>query len=215
MEAHLRMPWHHPQSQHRNSDDTVELAPTHTDGRNLAEKAGELILRSAGEDLNREGLLRTPERFKKAISALTVGYTEDPRTVVGEGLFKAEGNGLISVRDVEFYSLCEHHLLPFWGKASVAYYPAEKIIGLSKIPRVIDVFARRFQVQERLTREVAQSLNTLLNPRAIVVRVKACHLCMMMRGVEKQGSDTVTEFQIGTENLSELERERIWNAVST
>ncbi|MBL7716334.1 MAG: GTP cyclohydrolase I FolE [Bdellovibrionales bacterium] len=179
----------------------------------MAELAGSLILKSAGEDLDREGLARTPERFQKAMKALTIGYDQTPEQVIGEGIFEAEGQGLVSVRDVEFYSLCEHHLLPFWGKASVAYFPNEKILGLSKIPRVIDVFARRFQVQERLTRQVAESLSSALKPRAIVVRVQACHLCMMMRGVEKQSSDTVTEFSIGTDQLNPTELQRIWKAV--
>jgi GTP cyclohydrolase I len=177
------------------------------------EAAATLILKSAGEDLGREGLLRTPSRFRKAMHQLTEGYRVTPEQVIGEGVFAAEGKGLVCVRDVEFYSLCEHHLLPFWGKASVAYYPDEKIVGLSKIPRVIDVFARRFQVQERLTRQIAEALLEALSPRAVAVRVRANHLCMMMRGVEKQGSDTVTEFHQGTEGLSALEQTRLWEAL--
>lgn len=206
MEAHIN---------HRSilKDHTPDSLARIPSPERMAELAGSLILKAAGEDLDREGLMRTPERFQKAMKALTIGYTETPSDVIGEGVFQAEGKGLVSVRDVEFYSLCEHHLLPFWGKASVAYFPNEKILGLSKIPRVIDVFARRFQVQERLTRQVADSLVEALNPRALVVRIKACHLCMMMRGVEKQGSDTVTEFSIGTENLNPTELHRIWNAV--
>jgi len=177
------------------------------------ENAAAIILRSAGEDLAREGLARTPERFKRAMKDLTEGYQQDPAEVIGKGLFEAEGSGLVSVREVEFYSLCEHHLLPFWGKASVAYYPNKKILGLSKIPRVLDVFARRFQVQERLTRQIAESLSQALEPRAIAVRIEASHLCMMMRGVEKQHSSTVTEFQIGVNGLNAFDQGRLLAAL--
>ena len=179
----------------------------------MTEMAGTLILRDAGEDLGREGILRTPARFAKAMDHLTSGYTQTVEEVVGEGVFEAEGPGLVSVRNVEFYSLCEHHMLPFWGTASVAYYPKKKIVGLSKIPRIVDLFSRRFQVQERLTREVAHALVSVVDPRAVAVRVKACHLCMMMRGVEKQNSDTVTEFSVGLESLTEHETQRLWSSL--
>jgi GTP cyclohydrolase I len=132
--------------------------------------AASLILRASGEDVEREGLERTPERFRKAMIHLLSGYEKTPQDVVGEGVFKAEGTGLVSVRDVEFYSLCEHHMLPFWGKASVAYYPRKKILGLSKIPRLVDLFARRFQVQERLTEQLSNAMVELLSPRAVAVR---------------------------------------------
>jgi GTP cyclohydrolase I len=178
----------------------------------LFETAAEMILRAAGEDLDREGLTRTPDRFKRAMKELTEGYRLDPQTVVGEGVFDAEGSGLVSVREVEFFSLCEHHMLPFWGKATVAYYPDKKILGLSKVPRLIDLFARRFQVQERLTRQVAQSIFELIRPRAVAVRVEACHLCMMMRGVEKQMSNTRTEYQLGIKTLSAVEQSRLWDS---
>ena len=175
--------------------------------------AASLILRASGEDSSREGLERTPERFRKAMLHLLSGYEKSPREVVGEGVFKAEGTGLVSVKDVEFYSLCEHHMLPFWGKASVAYYPSRKILGLSKIPRLVDLFARRFQVQERLTDQLASAMVELLKPRAVAVRVSACHLCMMMRGVEKQNSHTITEASRGLEKLSELEVSRLWKSL--
>lgn len=181
--------------------------------RPLSEVAGGLILRSAGEDLEREGLLRTPHRFAKAMAELTSGYRANPAEVVGSGIFSAEGAGLVSVREIEFYSLCEHHMLPFWGKASVAYYPREKIVGLSKIPRLLDLFSRRFQVQERLTEQVASSLNELLAPRAVAVRITAEHMCMMMRGVKKQGSETTTEFSVGLENLTDSETQRLWKSL--
>jgi GTP cyclohydrolase I len=165
------------------------------------QSAASVILSASGENIDREGLQRTPERFERAIHELTEGYRLTLADAIGEGVFRAEGRGLVSVRGVEFYSLCEHHLLPFWGKTTVAYYPDEKILGLSKIPRMVDLFARRFQVQERLTRQIAEALRDSVKPRAVLVRVEARHLCMMMRGVEKQGSDTITEFYFGLENL--------------
>jgi GTP cyclohydrolase I len=175
--------------------------------------AGELILKSVGEDLEREGLLKTPHRFAKAINEICSGYQMTALDAIGNGIFPGEGNGLVSVRDIEFFSLCEHHMLPFWGKANVAYYPNDKIVGLSKIPRLVDVFAKRLQVQERLNEQVATSLFHLINARAVYVRITGSHMCMMMRGVKKQCSETVTEFSIGMENLTELEKSRIFKAV--
>jgi len=197
----------------RNGQSTSTLSGAAPSALTMSEMAGTLILRAAGEDLDREGIQRTPARFAKAMDHLTSGYNQTVEEVVGEGVFEAEGPGLVSVRNVEFYSLCEHHMLPFWGTVSVAYYPNKKIVGLSKIPRIIDLFSRRFQVQERLTREVAQALVSVVEPRAVAVRVKACHLCMMMRGVEKQNSDTVTEFAVGLESLTEHESQRLWNSL--
>ncbi len=179
--------------------------------KELAETAAELVLKSVGEDLCREGLLRTPHRFAKAMRELCVGYSMTLKDAIGEGAFKAEGKGLVVVKDVEFYSMCEHHMLTFWGKATVAYYPGEKILGLSKIPRIVDMFARRFQVQERLTRQVAEAIQEAIVPRAIAVRVTGAHMCMMMRGVEKQASETTTEFTLGVETLTETEKSRIWS----
>jgi GTP cyclohydrolase I len=174
---------------------------------------GEHLLEAIGEDVEREGLQRTPHRFAKAWRELTAGYELTAHDAVGEGVFAAEGNGIVSVRNVEFYSMCEHHLLPFWGKASIAYIPNAKIIGLSKIPRLVDVFSRRLQVQERITRQIADALVDVLTPRAVAVRVQASHLCMMMRGVEKQQSDTLTEYSWGVDALSEREAARLWNAL--
>jgi GTP cyclohydrolase I len=175
--------------------------------------AAGLILRASGDDPSREGLERTPQRFEKAFQHLLSGYSKTPQEAVGEGVFEAEGSGLVSIRDVEFYSLCEHHLLPFWGKASVAYYPRKKILGLSKIPRLVNLFSRRFQVQERLTEQLADALVDLIQPRAVAVRVQACHLCMMMRGVEKQNSFTMTETVRGIEKVSSLEARRLLQSV--
>ncbi|MCB1049302.1 MAG: GTP cyclohydrolase I FolE [Acidobacteria bacterium] len=180
---------------------------------NPAERAATLLLQFAGEDLTREGLKRTPERFAKAMGFLFSGYDKTPEQVLGQGVFEAEGSGLVSVREVEFFSLCEHHMLPFWGKASVAYYPSQKIVGLSKIPRLVDLFARRLQVQERLTRQVADALMEAIEARAVGVRVEAEHMCMMMRGVEKQCSHTASEYFLGIHDLSAVERDRLFQSL--
>jgi len=145
-----------------------------------------------GEDPAREGLDRTPERVAKAMKFLTQGYNTTAEEVVGQGVFAEEHDNMIMVRDIELYSLCEHHMLPFFGKAHVAYIPNGKIVGLSKIPRIVDVFARRLQVQERLTEEIAEGLCSVLKPSGVGVVVEAYHLCMMMRGVQKQNSKTIT-----------------------
>ena len=176
--------------------------------------AAKLLLIAAYEDPNREGLDRTPQRFAKAFEHLCSGYLKTAADVVGEGVFAAEGAGLVAVRDVEFYSLCEHHMLPFWGKASVAYYPGKKILGLSKIPRIIDLHARRLQVQERITESIAVDLEKLIQPRAIVVQVEAQHLCMMMRGVEKQGSSTTTEAVRNSAYLPTEELQRLYASIA-
>lgn len=177
------------------------------------EKAASLILSSVGEDVSREGLIRTPIRFSKAMREMCAGYSLTLKDAIGEGVFAAEGQGLVSVKDVEFYSFCEHHMLPFFGKISVAYYPDEKILGLSKIPRIIEIYARRYQVQERLTQQIAEAVQSSIQPRAVVVRATAVHMCMMMRGVKKQASETSTEFALGLEKLPESERSRIWNGI--
>ncbi len=145
-----------------------------------------------GEDPEREGLLRTPERVAKAMRFLTRGYEQRVEDVVGEGIFAEEHRNMIMVRDIELYSLCEHHMLPFFGRAHVAYIPDGRIVGLSKLPRIVDVFARRLQVQERLTEQIAGAIEDVLAPLGVGVVVEAYHLCMMMRGVEKQNSRTIT-----------------------
>jgi len=145
-----------------------------------------------GEDPDREGLLKTPERVAKSMKFLTEGYNSSAEEVVGKGIFKEEHDNMIMVRDIELYSLCEHHMLPFFGKAHVAYIPNGKIVGLSKIPRIVDVYARRLQVQERLTEEIADGLCRVVNPSGVGVVIEAFHLCMMMRGVQKQNSKTIT-----------------------
>ena len=155
------------------------------------------ILAEIGEDPSREGLQRTPARFEKALKFLTSGYDTDVQEIVNGALFDVKYDEMVIVKDIEFFSLCEHHLLPFFGKAHVAYLPNEKVVGLSKIPRIVDMFARRLQVQERLTQQVAETLQEILNPRGVAVIMEAQHFCMMMRGVEKQHSGTVTSAMLG------------------
>ena len=150
------------------------------------------LIANLGEDPRRESLRDTPERYAKAMRFLTSGYESEPEDVVGNGIFSAEGEGVVLVRDVEFHSLCEHHLLPFFGRVHVAYLPGDRIIGLSKIPRIVDLFSRRLQVQERITEQVADALMQLLQPKGVLVLAEARHLCMAMRGVEKQHSATAT-----------------------
>jgi len=157
----------------------------------LAEHARAMIAH-LGEKVDRPGLAETPNRFARAMRFLTAGYEAEPRDVVGRGIFDAEGGAVVLVRGIEFHSLCEHHLLPFFGQVHVAYLPGDKIIGLSKIPRIVDLYARRLQVQERLTEQVADALVELLQPKGVVVLAEARHMCMAMRGVEKQQSSTAT-----------------------
>lgn len=157
----------------------------------------EKILKDLGEDPSREGLLRTPYRAEKALRFLTSGYTVNLDEIINDALFSAENDDMVVVKDIEYYSLCEHHMLPFFGRVHVAYLPDKKIIGLSKIPRIIDVFARRLQVQERITQQIADTLMEVLEPRGVAVVSEAQHFCMMMRGVEKQCSSTVTSAMLG------------------
>jgi GTP cyclohydrolase I len=156
----------------------------------------ELLVR-IGEDPTRDGLVETPARMEKALKFLTRGYTQNVNTVLHNALFDVDYDEMVIVKDIEFFSMCEHHLLPFFGKAHVAYVPNGKVIGLSKIPRLVDVFARRLQVQERLTTEVADAIDGAIHPQGVAVILEAQHLCMMMRGVEKQHSATVTSAMRG------------------
>jgi GTP cyclohydrolase I len=155
------------------------------------------LLTRIGEDPTRDGLLRTPERMEKSMKFLTRGYAMNVTDVLHEALFDVDYDEMVIVKDIEFFSMCEHHLLPFFGKAHVAYVPNGKVIGLSKIPRLVDVFARRLQVQERLTRQIGDAITDAINPQGVAVILEAQHLCMMMRGVEKQHSHTVTSAMLG------------------
>ena len=154
-------------------------------------------LHHLGEDPSREGLARTPERVARSFGFLTSGYRTDIQTLINGAIFAEDCSEMVLIRDIEIYSLCEHHMLPFFGKAHVAYIPNGRIIGLSKVPRIVDAFARRLQVQERLTQQVAEALNDALDPRGVAVVIEARHLCMMMRGVEKQNSSATTSAMLG------------------
>lgn len=154
-------------------------------------------LQVIGEDPNREGLLKTPERVAKAWAFLTRGYRQNLEEIVNGAIFQAEGSEMVVVKGIEFYSMCEHHMLPFFGQVHIGYIPGEKILGLSKFARIVDLFARRLQVQERLSVQIAEAIQQVLEPRGVGVVVEGVHLCMMMRGVEKQHSRTVTSAMLG------------------
>ena len=155
------------------------------------------LLTQLGEDTEREGLRKTPERVARSLAYLTEGYGLDPRAIVGDAIYEAEHDEMVVVRDVEVYSLCEHHLLPFYGRCHIAYLPKGKIVGLSKLARLVDAYARRLQVQERLTTEIANAIHDVLRPKGVGVVIEARHLCMMMRGVGKQNSLAVTSCMLG------------------
>jgi|TARA_B100000767_G_C19744269_1_gene527707 GTP cyclohydrolase I len=173
------------------------------------EKITEQLLRDIGEDPKREGLLKTPSRVAKAWQFFSKGYTQDIDTIINNAIFNENAKDMVIVRDIEFFSLCEHHLIPFFGKAHVGYIPNGKVIGLSKIPRIIDMFSRRLQVQERLTHQVADALKNVLKPKGVAVVLEGRHMCMQMRGVEKQNSFTSTsamsgQFKKSSETRSEF-----------
>ena len=156
------------------------------------------LLTTLGEDPEREGLVRTPDRVARSYKELTAGYDQTVAEVVGQGVFTEDCSEMVVVRDIEFYSMCEHHMLPFYGRMHVAYIPNGKIIGLSKIPRIVDVFARRLQVQERMTQQIAQAIQDVLDPKGVGVVADGKHLCMMMRGVQKQNSSAMTSCLLGS-----------------
>jgi GTP cyclohydrolase IA len=161
--------------------------------KRLVQKQIELL----GEDPNRDGLKRTPIRVAESLRFLTKGYKSDPKKVLNDALFDVKSDEMVIVKDIDFYSLCEHHMLPFFGKCHIAYLPSKKVIGLSKLPRLVDVFARRLQVQERMTSEIAHTIQDLINAEGVGVVIEAQHLCMMMRGVEKQNSYAITSAMLG------------------
>jgi GTP cyclohydrolase I len=171
------------------------------------------VLEMLGEDPSREGLVRTPERYEKAMQYLTSGYTTNLNEIVNDALFSVKVDSMVIVKDVEFFSMCEHHMLPFFGKMHVAYLPKDKVIGLSKIPRIIDMYARRLQLQERLTQQVAETMADVISPRGVGVLCEARHFCMMMRGVEKQHSGTVTSTMLGSFRSNKSTRDEFLSLV--
>ncbi len=171
------------------------------------------LIKHIGEDPERQGLAKTPTRATLAIQYLTQGYQQDIQKIVNEAIFDEQYDDMITVKDIEFYSLCEHHILPFFGKCHVGYLPNKKIIGLSKIPRLVDTFARRLQIQERLTYQIAQIVNEVLSPRGVAVVMEAQHMCMMIRGVEKQHSSTITNVMLGAFREDNATRAEFMNSL--
>ncbi len=178
------------------------------------EKAVKTILELIGEDPDREGLKKTPYRVFKSFEYFTKGYTQDPKEVLNQALFESSNNEMVIVRDIEFYSLCEHHLLPIIGRAHVAYIPNGKVVGLSKIPRLIEVFARRLQIQEQLTEQIAEAINDVIEPKGVGVVLQARHMCMEMRGVEKTCSSTTTSALRGI-FLKDKTRKEFFDIINT
>ncbi len=172
------------------------------------------LLKALGEDPERSGLEKTPERVAQALAFLTKGYNQDIKEIINGALFPLEYDEMVIVRDIDFYSLCEHHLLPFFGKCHVGYIPNKRVVGLSKVPRVVEVLSRRLQVQERLTVEIAEALKTALNPLGVGVVIEAQHLCMMMRGVEKQNTMAVTSHMLGGFRKQQQTRDEFLKLIS-
>jgi GTP cyclohydrolase I len=191
----------------------VKMMQTKPDEESIASMMRK-ILSKIGEDPSREGLVRTPDRAEKALRFLTSGYQTDVQSIVNGALFNQKVDEMVVVKDIEFYSMCEHHLLPFFGTMHVAYLPKDKVIGLSKIPRIVDMFARRLQLQERLTQDVAQTIQEVVEPRGVGVICEARHFCMMMRGVEKQHSGTVTSAMLGAFREGKETRDEFLSLVS-
>jgi GTP cyclohydrolase I len=179
---------------------------------NTTDLLRELLVR-LGEDPERPGLVRTPERMQKALEHLTKGYNQDPDQALQGALFEVTYDEMVIVKDIEMFSLCEHHMLPFFGKVHVAYIPKGKVVGLSKIPRLVDIFARRLQVQERLTVQIAETIQNAIHPLGVGVVVEARHLCVMMRGVEKQHSSAVTSHMLGSFRSSDKTREEFLSLI--
>jgi len=186
--------------------------PSPVAGASTQELLRELLVR-LGEDPDRDGLLRTPERMQKSLEFLTRGYQQDPDKVLQGALFEVNYDEMVIVKDIEMFSLCEHHMLPFFGKVHVAYIPNGKVLGLSKIPRLVDIFARRLQVQERLTVQIAETIQNAIQPQGVGVVVEARHLCVMMRGVEKQHSAAVTSHMLGSFRSSQDTREEFLSLI--
>lgn len=199
-------------------DDPIYVAADLIGGKEIdfstIEKSVAMILKAIGEDPDREGLVNTPKRVAKAYSELLEGYRIDPVKLLNNATFAVDYDDMVIIRDIEFYSLCEHHMLPFLGRVHVAYLPDGKVIGLSKIPRIVDMFARRLQVQERMTRQIADLLDELLHPRGVAVVIEAMHLCSMIRGVRKHDSRMTTSAMLGAFRTREASRNEFLNHIS-
>ena len=194
-------------------EETPEISIPETDeSGNIADLVRQIIVQ-LGEDPNREGLRRTPERFEKALRYLTSGYRQDPAKILNGAMFSVTYDEMVVVKDIEVYSLCEHHLLPFFGKCHVAYIPNKKVVGLSKVARLVNMYARRLQIQERLTSQIAQTLEDQLSPQGVGVIVEARHLCMVMRGVEKQNSAAMTSAMLGVFRESKQTRDEFLSLI--
>jgi len=199
------------------SNQTTETAPESTtielpEHGNIAELVRQMLVQ-LGEDPKREGLERTPERFEKALRFLTSGYRQSPEKLLNGAMFSVAYDEMVVVKDIELYSLCEHHLLPFFGKCHVAYLPNKKVVGLSKVARLVNMYARRLQIQERLTSQIAQTINEQLKPQGVGVIIEARHLCMVMRGVEKQHSAAVTSAMLGAFRTNKQTRDEFLSLV--
>jgi len=189
-----------------------KVSETSLAAANTQDLLRELLVR-LGEDPDRDGLMKTPERMQKALEYLTKGSKEDPNSVLTDALFDVSYDEMVIVKDIEMFSLCEHHILPFFGKVHVAYIPNGKVVGLSKIPRLVDIFARRLQIQERLTVQIAETIQDAIQPLGVGVVIEARHLCVMMRGVEKQHSSAVTSHMLGTFRSSDKTREEFLSLI--
>ena len=192
----------------------ADLISDHEIDQLAIEQAVRIILEALGEDTRREGLRRTPERVAQMYSELLVGYRTDPHVLINDAMFEVAYDEMVLVRDIEFYSLCEHHLLPFLGRAHVAYIPKGRVIGLSKIPRIVDLFARRLQLQERMTRQIADFVDELLDPHGVAVVVEGIHMCAMMRGVQKHEARMTTSAMLGAFRSSIATRQEFLDNIS-
>ena len=187
---------------------------SHTDNT-ILENAVQTVLEQLGEDPDREGLIKTPHRVAKALRFLTEGYTQDPEAILNQALFTTSNDEMVLVRDIEFYSMCEHHMLPIIGRAHVAYIPDGKVVGLSKIPRIVNVFARRLQIQEQMTEQIADAIESTIHPKGVAVVLHARHMCMEMRGVEKINSTTVSSALRGLFKSDQRPRNACYNLINT